>query len=165
MGRSSLLCATLSFATLASSTGAFRKTGLAGGYPRGVQRSDDWLNQAKRDLEHARNDVQHEFFEWAGFSAQQAAEKAVKAVFQAMSAEARGHAVTELLTALGASHSVSADLVDGARELDLAYIPTRYPDAFPSGAPTDFYTHAQAQRLIEHADRIVRFCQDLLARP
>ena len=44
-----------------------------------MERSADWLAQAKRDLVHARHDVEAEFYEWACFSAQQAAEKAVNA--------------------------------------------------------------------------------------
>lgn len=47
-----------------------------------MERSADWMEQARGDLEHARFDVQGRFYEWACFSAQQAAGKAVKAVFQ-----------------------------------------------------------------------------------
>ena len=44
-------------------------------------RSRDWLAQAKRDLNHAVHACKDEDFEWSCFSAQQGAEKAVKAVF------------------------------------------------------------------------------------
>jgi len=40
------------------------------------------MDQAVGDLEHARSDRERGFYEWACFSAQQAAEKAVKAVFR-----------------------------------------------------------------------------------
>lgn len=40
--------------------------------------------QAEGDLDHARSDMEHGYHNWACFSAQQAAEKAVKAVFQKM---------------------------------------------------------------------------------
>jgi HEPN domain-containing protein len=39
-------------------------------------------------------------YEWAAFAAQQGAEKAVKAVYQRLGGEARGHSVTQLLAAL-----------------------------------------------------------------
>ncbi|MEM2864153.1 MAG: HEPN domain-containing protein, partial [Candidatus Bathyarchaeia archaeon] len=58
-----------------------------------VERSRDWLDQAEGDLEHARNDLRSGFYEWACFSAQQSAEKAVKAVFQRLGAEAWGRSV------------------------------------------------------------------------
>ena len=53
-----------------------------------MDRSKDWLDEAKSDLAHARNDLKGSFYNWACFSAQQASEKAVKAVFQRMGAEA-----------------------------------------------------------------------------
>ncbi|MPZ15911.1 MAG: HEPN domain-containing protein, partial [Chloroflexi bacterium] len=115
-----------------------------------AERSGDWLRQAVRDLEHARNDVEDGFFDWACFSAQQSAEKAVKAVFQKLGAEAWGHSVSDLLSGLGTRLSVPEDLVDGAKELDKAYIPARYPNAHPSGAPTERYTRREAERLVTY---------------
>lgn len=43
-------------------------------------RYEDWMRQARRDLRHARNSLESEDYEWACFAAQQAAEKAVKAL-------------------------------------------------------------------------------------
>jgi HEPN domain-containing protein len=128
-----------------------------------VERSRDWIDDAWGDLEHARSDVAGGFFNWACFSAQQAAEKAVKAVFQRLGAEAWGHSVADLLTALQDHRRVSQNLIDRALELDKAYIPTRYPNAHPSGSVRSRYTRSEAERLIEHAEQIVRFCADLLS--
>lgn len=100
--------------------------------------------------------------EWACFSAQQSAEKAVKAVFQRMGAEAWGHSVADLLDELARSRQVPSDLRDAALELDKAYIPTRYPNAHPTGSPRTRYTQGEARRLVSHAERILRFCEDLL---
>lgn len=44
------------------------------------RRATAWLRQALRDLSHARLSAEHGDPEWACFSAQQAAEKALKAV-------------------------------------------------------------------------------------
>jgi HEPN domain-containing protein len=128
-----------------------------------MERSADWLEQARSDLEHARHDLEAEFYEWACFSSQQAAEKAVKAVVQHQGGEAWGHSVADLLEELAGWHEVSADLLDGALELDKSYIPTRYPDAHPSGVPRERYTQSEAQRHINHAERILTFCEDLVA--
>ncbi len=129
-----------------------------------MERSRDWFDQAEADLRHARSDLDGGYYEWACFSAQQAAEKAVKAVFQAMGAEAWGHAVADLLTELGQRHTVPDSLVESGLELDKAYIPTRCPNAHPSGSPRTRYTKGEATRLIGHADEIIRFCADLLSR-
>jgi len=40
-----------------------------------------------------------------------------------------------------------------AKELDKAYIPTRYPNVHPEGAPCELYTRAEAERLIEYAGK------------
>src|SRR5581483_965479 len=128
-----------------------------------VQRSADWMDQAERDLRHAGYSMRGKFYEWACLSAQQAAEMAVKAVFQAKGAEIRGHTVADLLRALAEHDPVSEELVQGAAELDKVYIPTRYPDAHASGSPGSRYTLKEAERMIDYADRIVRFCQGLLA--
>jgi HEPN domain-containing protein len=129
-----------------------------------MERSRDWFDEAEGDLEHARSDIQGGFYNWACFSAQQAAEKAVKAVFQRMGAEAWGHSVADLLKELGKKYGVSIELLNGAMELDKAYIPTRYPNAHPSGSPRSRYIKEEATRLLGYAERIVKFCSDILSK-
>ena len=128
-----------------------------------MERSSDWMDQAQGDLEHARSDLERSFYDWACFSAQQAAEKAVKAVFQKLGAEAWGHSVADLLQELGASHSVPDELHDAGLELDKAYIPTRYPNAHPSGSPRHRYIRNEAERMVAYAEKIVQFCEGLLS--
>ncbi len=129
-----------------------------------MERSRDWMDQAQGDLEHAKHDLEHGFYEWACFSAQQAAEKAVKAVFQKLGAEAWGHSVADLLKELSHRCRVPEELTNGALELDKAYIPARYPNAHPSGSPRERYTKDEAVRLIHHAGRIIEFCKNLLSQ-
>ena len=129
-----------------------------------MERSQDWPDEAQGDLEHARNDVRGGFYNWACFSAQQAAEKAIKAVFQRMGAEPWGHSVADLMKALAEKHDILEGLWDRALELDKAYIPTRYPNAHPSGSPRSRYTKQEATRLVGHAEAIVEFCSDLLSK-
>lgn len=128
-----------------------------------MERSKDWIDEAEGDLEHARNDVKGEFYNWACFSAQQSAEKAIKAVFQKMGAEAWGHSVIDLLKELSRVHEVPNVLINGAIELDKAYIPTRYPNAHPSGSPRRRYIEQESIRLIEYAEQIFQFCKNLLS--
>ena len=110
-----------------------------------MERSRDFLLQAKRDLEQARLSLREGFFEWAAFAAQQAAEKAVKAVFQRLGAVAWGHSVAGLLEELAQKLPVPEALLDAASELDKAYIPSRYPDALPEGG---LYALQQGARLL-----------------
>ncbi|MCS7222727.1 MAG: HEPN domain-containing protein [Anaerolineae bacterium] len=128
-----------------------------------MERAADWMDQAQGDLAHAKSDAERGFYDWACFSAQQAAEKAVKAVFQKMGAEAWGHSVADLLEELAKSSPVPEELKDIALELDKAYIPTRYPNAHPSGSPRRRYTRTEAERMTAYAEKIVRFCEGLLS--
>ena len=127
-----------------------------------MERSADWIAQAQGDLKHAAHDLDHGFFDWACFSSQQAAEKAVKAVLYARGVEPWGHSVADLLDSASKAVTVSSDLRDAALELDKAYISARYPDALPSGAPVSRFTRAEAERMVAHATAIVRFCEGLL---
>ncbi|MEW5784636.1 MAG: HEPN domain-containing protein [Bacillota bacterium] len=128
-----------------------------------ANRSRDWMKQAEADIRHARNSVNLHDYEWACFSAQQAAEKAVKAVFQQLHAEAWGHSVSILLTSLPAETNVSPDLVEKAKVIDKYYIPARYPNGFDTGAPTDYFTAAEGNAAVEIASEIIEFCKNLLA--
>jgi HEPN domain-containing protein len=129
-----------------------------------ASREQDWLDQAKSDLEHARHALRDADLDWACFAAQQASEKAVKAVYQRLGAEAWGHAVSELLQGLRQYKSIEESVLDMARELDHHYIPSRYPNAHPQGAPFRYYTRAEAERAITYGESIIRVCEDLLAQ-
>ncbi|MCX7672781.1 MAG: HEPN domain-containing protein [Thiobacillaceae bacterium] len=63
-----------------------------------MNRSQDWLAQARRDLDQARASQAAGRHEWARFAAQQAAAKAVKALHLALGQE--GHVIARLLTEL-----------------------------------------------------------------
>jgi HEPN domain-containing protein len=128
------------------------------------ERSADWYRQAEADLRHAGNARAAGDYEWSCFAAQQAAEKAVKALIQSIGGEAWGHAVTLLLGSLADRLEVDADLVDAARRLDKHYLPARYPNGFDQGAPTDFYTDAEAEAAIADASEILEYCGRCLGR-
>ena len=123
-------------------------------------RHEDWLKQAKRDLQHARNSLKDGDYEWSCFAAQQSTEKAVKALYQKIGAEAWGHSVTALLSNLPSHVCAKKHLIDKAKELDKHYIPPRYPNSHPSGAPFEYYTKREAEEAIKHAEAITSFCED-----
>ena len=121
------------------------------------------MKQAERDLENAKYEMKGGFYEWACFLSQQAAEKALKSVFQKLGGEAFGHSVSALLSSLPPRYKAKKGLMDKAKELDKAYIPTRYPNSIPEGAPFEVYTGDEARRMILYAEEIVRFCKDILS--
>jgi HEPN domain-containing protein len=122
------------------------------------ERHGDWLRQARLDLEHARLAAREGHLEWAVFAAQQAAEKACKALHLSLGGEAWGHDLTALLDALPRDQRVPAELVDRAKALDKHYIPARYPNGFARGIPRDHYTQREAQQAISDAEAILEFC-------
>ena len=128
-------------------------------------RGADWLRQAEADLDHARHAVTGGHFEWACFAAQQSAEKAAKALHLSLGDEAWGHSVTELLEALqGRLPPLDPLLLDRARALDKLYVPTRYPNGLPAGAPADYFTSGEAERALADAEAILAFCRGKLPR-
>ena len=126
-------------------------------------RYEDWLKQAKRDHQHARNSLENQDYEWCCFAAQQSAGKAVKSLFQKLGADAWGHSVTILLSNLPEFVRPVPDLIDNAKELDKHYIASRYPNSYPEGAPFQYYTKSEAERSVQYADKIIRFCEDRIS--
>jgi HEPN domain-containing protein len=128
-----------------------------------AERAHDWLRQAEADLRHARNSQTVGDYDWAAFASQQAAEKAIKALFQHLHLEAWGHVLSVLLNNLPEKTRPDAALIDRAKELDKHYIPTRYPNGFERGAPVDFYTRKEAEEAIKNAEAILEFCRNKIS--
>ncbi len=122
------------------------------------ERHEDWLRQARDDLDHARLAAREGHLEWAAFAAQQAAEKACKALHLSLGSDVWGHDLTALLSALPAAHRPLPELVDRAKGLDKHYIPSRYPNGFAEGTPRDHYTRRDAEQAVADAAAILEFC-------
>ncbi|MBS7654845.1 MAG: HEPN domain-containing protein [Candidatus Bathyarchaeia archaeon] len=125
-----------------------------------VSRARDWLRQSLRDYEHARRSLEMGDYEWACFASHQAAEKAVKALYQSLGIEVWGHSVSRLLENLPEDFKPPIELLDGAKELDRHYIPSRYPNFHPEGAPLDYYTRADAERAVKYSGEIIGFIRN-----
>ena len=98
-------------------------------------------------------------YDWACFAAQQAAEKALKALYQRHHAEGWGHVLDRLVEGLLPDEPELARYRDLAKVLDKFYIPTRYPNTLDAGAPADAYTVGEADQAIQYAQDIIAFCQ------
>lgn len=126
-------------------------------------RAKDWFKQAERDLEQARDSQRGERHEWACFAAQQAAEKALKALHLYLGQEAWGHVVARLLRELPPTIHVPTELIEKAQVLDGFYIPARYPNSFADGAPFEHYNPLHSTEAIRYASEIIEFVRAYLA--
>ncbi|KXG75838.1 hypothetical protein AN618_17480 [Fervidicola ferrireducens] len=126
-------------------------------------RAFDWLKQAIKDLDHAKLSMESNDHEWACFAAHQAGEKAVKALHLYLGQEAWGHVISRLLRELPESIGISQDLIEKAKVLDNFYIPARYPDSHPDGAPFEHYGPLQSKEAVKYACEIVEFVRSKMA--
>ena len=106
--------------------------------------------------------------EWVCFASHQAAEKALKALHLSHGQQAWGHGLGRSLQDLPESVRDSLkqavpDLLDRLRVLDAFYVPTRYPDSLPEGAPTDHFGRLQSQDALRHARALIDAIRAALA--
>jgi len=130
-----------------------------------MNRWRDWRDQAYRDMERAELDVEHSFYEWACFTAQQAAEKIVKALGMKLGIELWGHSLTQMIRTIaeGKGIDIPPSVLEASMELDKYYIPTRYPNGFASGKPADYFSRRDAERALRSAREIFRFYEGYLS--
>ncbi|MDI6716840.1 MAG: HEPN domain-containing protein [Actinomycetota bacterium] len=123
------------------------------------RRVDDWLRQADKDLKHARNALRDGDYEWSCFAAQQAAEKALKALYHSLGGESLGHSTLKMLNDLPLDIKPHKELLKKAANLDKLYIPSRYPNGFDWGAPMDYFGRDDAEKAISDAEDIISYAK------
>ncbi|MBN2450608.1 MAG: HEPN domain-containing protein [Lentisphaeria bacterium] len=128
-----------------------------------ANRDRDWLRQASRDLDQAEDSARAERHEWACFAAQQAAEKAVKALHLNHNQEAWGHVVAKLLRELPEDVACSPELIEKAHVLDGYYVAARYANGHAEGAPFEHYGRLQSTEAIRYAREIAAFVRSQMA--
>ncbi|MCS7231642.1 MAG: HEPN domain-containing protein [Elusimicrobiota bacterium] len=128
-----------------------------------VQRSKDWLRQAERDLLHAKNAHKDKDYEWSCFAAQQASEKALKAVYEKNNKSVKGHSIVGLLEGLK-KFKFPKEFYTYAKILSRYYIETRYPNGFPEGAPADYFDEKLSKEAIDAAEKILKWCRGIVSR-
>jgi len=115
-------------------------------------RANDWLKQSKNDLSWSKLGLENNFYSQSCFTAQQAGEKAIKAIAYFLDFEVRGHSITKIAQGL----KINGEIEEAGKFLDLFYISARYPDALPAGAPFEMFTKAQAEMAIKSAELIIQ---------
>lgn len=121
-----------------------------------------WLDTADGDLAGARLLREAGRFNLSAFHAQQAAEKALKAVLVVKGKTLRSHACVAIIGALKAHGvAVSKGIEAAGRRLDLHYVQSRYPNGL-GGDPTRYYDAAMADECLTYAEEICRFSHSIL---
>ena len=87
----------------------------------------------------------------------------MKALHLSTGQEAWGHVVARLLNELPPGVRVPADLLEKGRSLDNFYVPTRYPNGHPAGAPFEHYGPLQSGQAVEYAREILEFVGNQMA--
>lgn len=120
----------------------------------GYRRWLDWLEESRDDLEAAETLLKDGRYSKACFLSQQAAEKAVKAlIIHRLKIFETIHSVAELLRKINAPE----EMIQLGVELDRHYIPSRYPNAWPSGAPSKMYRKADAESALNTAKKVLEY--------
>jgi uncharacterized protein len=110
---------------------------------------ENWWNQAKRDLKAAENSLKTRDFDWASFQSEQAAEKALKALYIEKYNEIRK---IHDLVLLARKLELPTEIIDSCIRLNKVYIETRYPDASDI-IPALKFSQADAQKFIDIANK------------
>jgi HEPN domain-containing protein len=120
-----------------------------------------WFSQAKFDLEAAKASLKAESYEWACFQAQQAGEKALKSYLYLHGKRLIiTHSIHRLIQE-AIKLEAQFQTIKNTKELDLYYIPTRYPNGLPDETPHEFYQKEDAELCVDYAEKILSLIEKL----
>ena len=123
-----------------------------------IDESKRWFKEALWDLGTAKILFKEKRWNAACFYAQQAAEKAVKALLYYINEHPWGHSIVALLERYASSTGEDVSgIMSFAMELDRHYLPSRYPNMIPVKTPHEVYDEIVAKRAIEYAEEIIEF--------
>lgn len=125
-----------------------------------------WLKQAEADLKAAKDSLDDGNYEWSCFQSQQSGEKALKAyLYEKGYTSIMTHMLKELVKECSKLDESFNAVMKDARNLDMFYIPTRYPNGLGGDlAPTEFYEKEDAEKCISSAELILSTVKSLLIK-
>ena len=110
---------------------------------KNIREAHRWLKTAESDLEVAVILLDKHRYSHSCFHSQQAAEKAMKAVWYMLDADPWGHSIKRLVQELEHVDSQTMrhfePVTKAAVLLDRFYIPTRYPNGLPDLTPEEAF--------------------------
>jgi HEPN domain-containing protein len=125
-----------------------------------------WLKQAEADLKAAKDSLKDGNYEWGCFQSQQSGEKALKScLYEKGYTSVITHSLKELVKECLKFETSFNVLSKDARNLDMFYIPTRYPNGLAGDlAPTEFYEREDAEKCISSAELILNAVKTFLTK-
>jgi HEPN domain-containing protein len=130
------------------------------------EEANRWLLTAKDDLDTAIILKEKKKNAHACFHAQQAVEKAVKAVWYFYDEDPWGHSIFKLIQELeevdADAFSLLNQFTNEAKKLDRLYIPTRYPNGLPDITPDMAYSEDDSHDSIETAKKIINQIETII---
>lgn len=121
------------------------------------QNARRWLREADNTLKQARHALESHDYNLVCFLAEQAAQKALKAVLYGDGTRFINiHSITELLKTIAATRAEFLEMLDRGAKLDQYYLSSRYPDAVPEPAiPSELFIKEQAEEAVAIAQAIL----------
>lgn len=123
-----------------------------------------WIKEAEYNLFHAERNCHDKAYSLTCFLAEQASQKALKAVLYLGGTRFTYiHSVRELIKEVLKTHPEFSRLLEKGAILDQYYLTTRYPDAVPEPAiPSEIFTKEQAEQALDIAKKIFDACRNLI---
>lgn len=122
-----------------------------------IKEAEKWLRQGEADLKASRDSLNDGNYEWSCFQSQQSAEKSLKSFLYSKGyTSIMTHSLKELSMECEKIDPNLSKIKDAAHQLDMYYIPTRYPNGLAGDiAPVDFYEKGDAEKCISYAELIL----------
>ena len=120
-----------------------------------------WFNEAENTFKSAVVDKENGFYNWCCFKCHQATEFALKALLYGLGLTPFGHSLTKLTNDLK-NQKIDINLIlTSCKKLDLHYIPSRSPNAHPTGSPFEYHDDNIAEEALTNAKKIMNFVKDI----
>lgn len=128
------------------------------------QNAERWFKEAESTFRQAKRNCEEGAYNLACFLAEQASQKALKAILYLDGARFINiHSVKELLGEVSKKHEEFSEFIEAGMKLDQYYLSTRYPDAVPEPAiPSEIFAKSQAEEAVEIAGKIFEVCEKLV---
>lgn len=126
--------------------------------------ASEWLKRAEEDIHWTEHNIKASFFTQACFTAQQVAEKSLKAFLRykgkEIDREFKTHKLTKLLKICKKYDKKFSYLEKDCKVLNQYYAPTRYPEIL--GLDFSGYTKKEAEEALKLSKKIYNFVKQKL---
>lgn len=120
-----------------------------------------WRAEADRALRSAELQLNDGLYNWSCFSAEQAAQLALKALLHGVGAGPWGQDLEELAgKARDQGFVMPQETADAFRRLGRLYIPSRYPDAHAAGEVASHFASSDAEAAMRDARHVLDWVDD-----